>query len=78
MEGTYTLYGSTIVDPTIDYNFVGRNIVTGLSHVDILVKDNHDFSNSVPLTYEVEDEPAEWTMPEIAIWVENYLQRYRD
>lgn len=77
MEGTYTLYGNTIVDPEIDYYFVGRNIITSKSNVEILVKDTQNLENSVPLNYEVDDEPTDWTLPDIAVWVEAYLQQYR-
>lgn len=77
MEGTYNIFGSTITDPEIDYYFVGRNIVSGMCHIEILVRDTQDLENSAPLNYEVPDEPTEWDMENIEPWVENYLQQYR-
>lgn len=74
MQGTYIIYGTELIDPIIEYYMIGRNLVNGQSIADINVTDG---INSVPLTYEVADEPTTWTLSDVAVWVENYLQQYK-
>lgn len=74
MEGVYKYDDCTVTDPVVNIYDIGWNYDAAETVCEVNMQDAED---GATFTFSDPTQPVAWTDEEILIWVENYLQRYK-
>lgn len=75
MMGKYTYDDCTVTDPTVTIYSIGVNMENGQTDCEVNMQGEDD---GATWFFSSDTQPTSWTTEDVQIWVEDYLQRYRD
>ncbi len=77
MEGTYKYQDCTIINPIVTIYDIGCDLSSGETKCACNMTDPADNTNGCSFGFKNDSKPDSWTLEDIQIWVENYLQKYK-
>ena len=77
MEGTYKYDACIIINQLLTVSAIGRDLSEGMTQCEVNLTDPKDNTNGCSFGFMDDSEPTKWTETDVQIWVENYLQKYK-